>query len=182
MVRHSSCQFGTQYSDSLFAADRTMVRDLRSAFLNVKAALMRRGRSAHDADDLLQEAWVRLACYEREQPVTKPEAFLMRAALNLSIDVHRQRRSQGEQVTLDDVVLIDGTPSAEAVLLGKERVQRLGVCLGRLTPKTREIFLAHRLDGWSYTEIARLHGISVNAVEGHVTKATMLLTCWMEGW
>ncbi len=43
---------------------------------------MRRGRSAHDADDLVQEAWVRLACYEREQTVAKPEAFLMRTTFN----------------------------------------------------------------------------------------------------
>jgi RNA polymerase sigma factor (sigma-70 family) len=159
-----------------------VIENLKSAFANVKAALMRRGRSLHDAEDLMQEAWVRLACYELDQPVHKPEAFLMRAALNLSIDVHRQRQSHGEEVMLEDVVLIDATPSAEAVLLGKERVARLGVCLGRLSEKTRDIFLAHRVDGLSYTEIARSHGISVNAVERHVSKATLLVTCWMEGW
>lgn len=159
-----------------------MVNNWKSAFSRVKSALMRRGRSAHDADDLLQEAWVRLACYEREQPVHQPEAFLMRAALNLSIDSHRRRLSQGEEVQLEDEVLIDGTPSAEAVLLGKERVARLGVCLGRLNGKTRDIFLAHRVDGLNYTEIARSHGISANAVERHVAKAALLLTCWMEGW
>ena len=159
-----------------------MVNNWKSAFSRVKSALMRRGRSAHDADDLLQEAWVRLACYERDQPVHQPEAFLMRAALNLSIDSHRRRLGQGEEVELDDEVLIDTTPSAEAVLLGKERVARLGVCLGRLNGKTRDIFLAHRVDGLNYTEIARSHGISANAVERHVAKATLLLTCWMEGW
>lgn len=159
-----------------------MVMNLKAAFANVKSALMRRGRSAHDADDLLQEAWVRLACYELEQPVHKPEAFLMRAALNLSIDTYRQRQSQGEEVLLENVVLVDTTPSAEAVLLGKERVARLGVGLGRLNEKTRDIFLAHRVDGLNYTEIARHHGISINAVERHVSKATLLITCWMEGW
>lgn len=159
-----------------------MVMNLKTAFESVKSALMRRGRSAHDADDLLQEAWVRLACYEREQPVHKPEAFLMRAALNLSIDAHRRRQSQGEEVLLEDVVLVDTTPSAETVLLAKERIERLGVCLGRLNERTRDIVLAHRVDGLSYTEIARRHGISINAVERHITKATLLLTCWMEGW
>ncbi|WP_304442601.1 sigma factor, partial [Pelomonas sp. KK5] len=29
-------------------------------FGRVRSALMRRGRSAHDADDFVQEAWVRL--------------------------------------------------------------------------------------------------------------------------
>ena len=160
-----------------------MFKDLRDAFSRVKAALMRRGRTEHDADDLLQEAWVRLACYERGQPVEKPEAFLMRAALNLSIDAHRLRQSHGEEVLLEDVVLVDTTtPSAEAVLLGRERVARLGVCLGRLTEKTREIFLAHRVQGISYADIARQHNLAVSTVERHVAKATLLITTWMEGW
>ena len=159
-----------------------MVQDLRGAFLRVKRALMRRGRSAHDADDLLQEAWVRLACYEREHPVSNPDAFLMRAALNLSIDTHRLRQSHGEEVQLEDVVLLDATPSAESVLLARERMARLGVCLGRLSDTTREIFLAHRLDGQSYQEIAQQRGISPNAVAEHVSKALLQITTWMEDW
>ena len=143
---------------------------------------MRRGRTEHEADDLVQEAWIRLECYRREQPVDNTEAFLMRAALNLSIDAHRSRLSRGEEVTLDDVVLVDNRPSAEAVLLSRERLERLSVCLGRLHDKTRQIFLAHRIDGMSYQQIAKQHGLSVSAVEKHIAKATMLVTGWMEGW
>lgn len=159
-----------------------MTKNLRSMFASVRGALMRRGRTQHDADDLLQEAWVRLACYEREHPVDKPEAFLMRVALNLSIDAHRVRQNHGEEVQLEDAVLIDAAPSTEAVLLARERVARLSVCLGRLTGKTREIFLAHRIDGLSYQEIADQHQISVTAVAKHVAKALLLITTWMEGW
>jgi RNA polymerase sigma-70 factor (ECF subfamily) len=159
-----------------------MIKNWQAVFSRVRSALMRRGRSEQDADDLVQEAWIRLACYERDQAVAKPEAFLMRAALNLSIDAHRTRVSHGEEVLLDDVVLVDATPSAEAVLLGRERMARLGVGLGRLNDKTRVIFVAHRIDGMSYQEIARLHGLSVSSVEKHIAKATLLLTSWMEGW
>jgi RNA polymerase sigma-70 factor (ECF subfamily) len=159
-----------------------MIKNWQAVFSRVRAALMRRGRSEQDADDLVQEAWIRLACYERDQAVARPEAFLMRAALNLSIDAHRSRVSRGEEVVLEDVVLVDATPSAEAVLLARERWARLSVCLGRLNDKTRDIFLAHRVDGMSYQEIARLHGLSVSSVEKHIAKATLLLTSWMEGW
>ena len=143
---------------------------------------MRRGRSEQDADDLVQEAWIRLACYERDRDVAQPEAFLMRAALNLSIDAHRSRASHGEEVVLEDAFLVDATPSAEAVLLGRERMARLSVGLGRLNDKTCAIFLAHRIDGMSYQEIARVHGLSVSSVEKHIAKAMLLLTSWMEGW
>lgn len=159
-----------------------MARNWQAAFSRVKAALMRRGRTEHDADDLVQEAWVRLATYERHQEVVEPEAFLMRAALNLSIDSYRASRIRGEEVLLDDEVLVDMKPDLEAVLLARERITRLIECLGRLSPKTRSIFLAHRVDGMSYQEIARHHQLSVSSVEKHIAKAILLITSWMEGW
>lgn len=130
----------------------------------------------------MQEAWVRLAQYEQGQPVVRPEAFLMRAALNLSIDTHRLRQSRGAEVVLEDVVLIDATPSAETTLLARERLRRLSVGLGRPPDRTRALFLAHRIEGKSYTEIAREYDLSVTAVERHIAKATLCLTSWMEGW
>ncbi|MBL0726136.1 RNA polymerase sigma factor [Piscinibacter sp. HJYY11] len=157
-----------------------MICNWRSAFARVRSALMRRGRSEQDAEDLVQEAWVRLACYEQE--VIEPEAFLMRAALNLSLDAHRVARNRGEQLVVDEVVLIDGSPGTEDIVLARERMVRLSECLGQLPPRTREIFLAHRVDGLRYQDIARHHGVSVSAVEKHIAKATLLLTSGMEGW
>ena len=154
----------------------------QSVFSLVRAVLMRRGCSGHDADDLVQEAWVRLACYEREQAVAKPEAFLMRTALNLSIDTYRARVNHGEEVLLEEVVLIDTAPGAEAVVLARERLARLSVCLSRLTEKNRDIFLSHRVDGMTYQEIAQRHGLTISTVEKHIAKATLQVTIWMEGW
>lgn len=159
-----------------------MATNWQTALARVRAALMHRGRTSHDADDLVQEAWVRLACYEREQTVAKPEAFLMRTAINLSIDAHRTRVNHGEEVVLDEVVLIDTTPTAEAVVLARERVARLSVCLGRLNEKTRDIFLSHRVDRMSYREIAQRHQLSISTVEKHIAKAMLQVTSWMEGW
>ncbi len=143
---------------------------------------MRRGRSEQDADDLVQEAWVRLACYERENHVEQPEAFLMRAALNLSIDAHRATATRGEQVLLEDVVLLDARPGVEDELLGRERLARLSECLARLSDKTRDIFLAHRVDGLTYQQIADQHGMSITSVHKHIAKALLVVTGMMEGW
>jgi len=137
-----------------------MINDWTSVFSRVKGALRRRGRSEQDAEDLVQEAFVRLACYEREQAVEKPEAFLMKTALNLSIDA----------------------PGTEDVLLSRERLARLSECVARMNDKTRTIFLAHRLDGMSYQEIGRLHGLSISSVEKHIAKAMLIITGGMEGW
>jgi RNA polymerase sigma-70 factor (ECF subfamily) len=159
-----------------------MATNWKVAFDNVRAALMRRGRTTHDADDLVQEAWLRLACYEREQTVVKPEAFLMRTALNLSIDTYRMHATRGEEVVPEEVVLMDPAPDVEAILLGRERMTRFSQCVGRLNQKTRDIFLAHRIDGMSYQEIAGRHQISISTVEKHIAKALAQITAWMEGW
>lgn len=159
-----------------------IVKNWRETLSRVRSTLMHRGRSAQDAEDLVQEAWIRLACYERDQVVNEPEAFLMRTALNLSIDAHRANVSHGVEVLLEDVVLLDTGPTTEAVVLGRERMARMSLCLGRLSDKTRDIFLAHRVDGVTYREIAERHGLSIATVEKHIAKATLQITTWMEGW
>jgi RNA polymerase sigma factor (sigma-70 family) len=156
--------------------------DIQQALANIRAALRRRGNSVQDAEDLVQEAWVRLARYQREQVVDQPEAFMMRIALNLSIDAHRTRMTRGDEVLAEDVVIIDLAPTAEESILAKERVARLNEGVNRLSETTRAIFLCHRLDGLTYGEIARARGVSVSTVHTHVAKATLQLTRWMEGW
>jgi len=123
-----------------------------------------------------------MASYQQEQVVERPEAFLMRTALNLSIDAHRTSVSHGESVLLEEVVLVDASPAIEDVLLARERLARLSICLGRLSEKSRSIFLAHRVDGLTYREIADRHDLSITTVEKHIAKASLQLTTWMEGW
>ncbi len=159
-----------------------MIKNWPAVLARVRAALIRRGSAEHEAEDLVQEAWVRLATYEREQAVEQPEAFLMRAAINLSIDAHRTRAQRGEEVGLDDDSLVDPSPSAESALLARERLAHLSVFLGRLSHKNRAMFLARRIDGTSYQAIAKKHGLSVSAVEKRVASVAMLLTMWMKGW
>jgi RNA polymerase sigma factor (sigma-70 family) len=158
-----------------------MKKQLPAVFSRIRSALRRRG-AAQDTDDYIQEAFARLASYEREQVVLEPEAFLMRTAINLSIDAHRARVMHGEQVVLEDDILVDDAPPVESVVLGRERLVRLEQCLARLGEKPREIFLAHRIDGLTYREIADRHGLSTSTVEKHIAKATMQLITWMEGW
>lgn len=159
-----------------------MVKDWANVFRKVKAALMRRGRTADDADDLVQDAWLRFESYQRVKVVEDPDAFLMKTALNLSIDMHRGHVSHGDEVQLEDVVILDASPTAEDILLARERKDRLTLGLTRLTEKSREIFLAYRLEGMTYKEIAQRHGVSVSTVEKHVARATVQLTAWMQGW
>jgi len=126
-----------------------------------------------DAGDLVHESFVRFANSDacRERTIECPEAYLNQIATNLLRDRAKSavQRSLASHVAADDVPLAG--PDLVAALEARDKLNRLQTALMRLKPKTREIFLAHRLDGLSYKQIAERSGLSVKGVEWHMTKA-----------
>ena len=51
-----------------------MISDIKAVFSRVRAALRRRGASAHDAEDFSQEAWLRMERRLQGESVPNPEA------------------------------------------------------------------------------------------------------------
>lgn len=127
----------------------------------------------HDASDLVQESFVRFADASAagETPIRQPEAYLNTVALNLVRNRAKiaLRRSLALHVDLDDESA--SAPDPVAALEARDLLNRVQVALMRLSPKTRAIFLAHRVDGRSYKEIANQTGLSIKGVEWHMTKA-----------
>lgn len=130
-----------------------------------------------EAGDLVQESFVRLADARARHgsEIDRPEAYLSRIATNLLRDRAKiaLRRSLASHVPADEVPLTGRDPVAE--LEARDQINRLQNALTKLAPKTREIFLAHRLDGLSYKDIATQTGLSLKGVEWHMTKAIVHL-------
>ena len=148
----------------------------------LRRLLRHKGRTGDEADDLIQEAFLRLQQYRQAKAVQQPEAFLVRIVQNLSIDAIRRDRRRGEHLAADVAIghLIDPHPSPDEVLAGRQRLQQLRIGLDQLAPRTREIVILHRIEGYSQTQIAKRFGISVSAVEKHIAKAALFLTDWMD--
>lgn len=62
-----------------------------------------------------------------------------------------------------------------------EALARLERAVQSLPRTTREIFLAHRLDGYSYAEIADITGLSVEKVRRQMAKALYQLGRYADG-
>ena len=62
-----------------------------------------------------------------------------------------------------------------------ELLRRLEEAVAAMPRRQREIFLAHRLDGLSYAEIAERAGLSVRQVERQMTRAIHKLCKQMDG-
>ena len=112
--------------------------------------LRRKGRSHEDAEDLIQEAMLRLHVYGRAVPVVNEEAFLRHAVNNLSIDQHRRdRRDLRKQVPIEEVdahsplVAPESTP--EETMEAQQRLNQHSCGAGSCEPAdTRDIFRASR--------------------------------------
>lgn len=143
----------------------------------LRRLLRRRGASAPDAEDLVQEAVLRLHIYTREGgEVRDTNAFLFRTAMNLSVDTHRRSRLElYETAPVEELNIIDLAPAPDEVLAAEQRLERMKETLDRVSSRTREVFFMHRLQGFSHAEIAKQLRISISTVEKHIASAVTLL-------
>lgn len=155
----------------------------RTGWLNILRAVKRAVGGSDAAEDLLHSAFVRLSEYRGRDTVENPSGFLVRTAANLAIDERRHVRVRRESaVDVSEMLqLADGQPLQPEVLAARERLDKVMAALDSLAPRTREIFLLHRLDGLKYREIAARFDITVSAVEKHIAKASLFLVNWVEG-
>lgn len=150
-----------------------ILRQLRS----LQKLLRRRGATPDQAEDLVQEAVLRLHAYTRQgNQVQNQEAFLTRTALNLAVDQHRHARADSyESEPIENLELPDLQPSPDEVFAAEQRLKRMKETLDRANSRTREVFFMHRIYGFSHAEIAQRLGISISAVEKHVASAVTIL-------
>ena len=125
-----------------------------------------------EAHDLVHECFVGLLrALGRPAKVEQPEAYLSRIASNLAARHSRTaaRRSTQLHIPADDAPLLGN--NFQAHLEVRDILCRLEEAMLRLPPITREVFMARRIDGCSYKEIAARAGLSVKRVEKHMTRA-----------
>jgi RNA polymerase sigma factor (sigma-70 family) len=141
--------------------------------------LRRKGRSREDAEDLIQEAMLRLHVYGREVAVANEEAFLRHAVHNLAVDQHRRDRLDlRREIPIEDInahnPLIASASTPEDTLEAQQRLNHIRAVLDAVSLRTREIYFAHRA-GYSYSEIANHMGISHITIKRHIARALLAI-------
>lgn len=135
--------------------------------------LMRRLHSSHHAQDLAQEAYLRLLRVERPELVRQPRAYLYRIAVNLVLEF--RLRARREPITYDSDTLAEAAERiSEAPADEGERTadtQQIELILQQLPPLYRAIFVLRKRDGLSYQEIAQQLEISVHTVKKYLARA-----------
>jgi RNA polymerase sigma-70 factor (TIGR02957 family) len=106
--------------------------------------------SAADAEDAVQDAWMKWSAADRSQ-VADPKAYLVRIVTNVAMDRLRSASRQREAYVgpwLPEPIMTDEGADMESVSMA------LLVVLESLTPLERAVFVLKEAFGFSYGEIA----------------------------
>lgn len=168
--RSSADTQGTDLSDG---SERLKVQQLyREHSSSLVRQLTRKTGCRELARELANETFVRLLRMAPDNlaRIEQPEAFLRHVSTNLLRDWGRAAAlKQRSQLTLE--LASNQQLDQVAALESRDTLRRLEQALGKLKPRTREIFLAHRIHGFTYAEIAERTGLSVKGVEKQMSKA-----------
>ena len=134
---------------------------------------------AAEAEDLLQELWIRIQSSD-SGPVANSRAYLYRSAQNLVLDraIASRRRARREtdwsSARTGPTVghePADPAPNAEAIMIEREEAAVLSSAIASLPVAAGRAFRLHKLDGLSHGEVAATLGISRSGVEKHIALA-----------
>ena len=115
-----------------------------------------------DAEDAAAEALARaLVRWHKVGRLSHRDAWVMRVAANVAIDMIRTRRT----VPIEDAPIEDGTENAQL------RVA-LVAALVALSRRQREVVSLRYVGGMTEGEVASCLGISVNSVKKHMLRGT----------
>ena len=161
--------------------------DLLGLYLEKRANLVRffaaRLGARAAAEDLAQDLYLKIAALPADEPVQNPNALLYQMGANLMLDRMRQdRRAAAREGAWRETVTvrigaedIQDEPAVDDAIGDRQRLAQLIAGLQDLPPRMRQAFQLHKLQGLSHAETARAMGVSVSAVEKHISGALKTL-------
>jgi RNA polymerase sigma-70 factor (ECF subfamily) len=134
-------------------------------------------RDPEDAQDVTQDAFVKLwRSYDDIAP-GKASGWLMKVAHNLCIDLIRRRRSQRNNFGFPDPDALERLPAGgpgpdlEGTLHLNQRQRALLNAMDTLAPETRSVMMMHYFQEMKLQEIAEVLGKTVSALKVQIHRA-----------
>lgn len=129
--------------------------------------------SLSEADDAVQEAWIRVSRVETER-VENMKGWLTTVTARVCLDILRARKSRAEDIAgeaLPDIAPVDAVNAEQEAVMADSVGLALLVVLEKLEPAERLAFVLHDLFGVSFEEIAPIVGRSPVAARQLASRA-----------
>lgn len=142
--------------------------DTLQVFVAAKAELLRYAArltgDSDEAEDVVQEAWLRFRAATSARILDEPKGYLFRIVHNLALDRHRRRIRETQifasEASAAAAFVPSDEPSPQARLEAKDELALLHRTMMQLPKRTRRAFEMHRFEDMKLVEIAAELGIS----------------------
>lgn len=151
---------------------RWVAREILPHETAVRGWLARRYGPSLDVDDVVQEAYCRLAALESVAHIENGRAYFFTTARSIAMDTFRRGKVAGEK-TVTEIELHgveDDYPRADRAAEARQELLRIDGFLSTVSLTCRRVIELRRLHGLSQKETAQRLGISEHSVENHVTR------------
>jgi RNA polymerase sigma factor (sigma-70 family) len=144
---------------------------------DVRAWLRRSSFRAIDPDDLIQEAYARIAASGRAEHIANGRAYFFAAVRNLALEhVRRSRVVRIETMAeIETLSIAVDEPSPEQAAESRIALSRVWRLIEELPERCRQVFILRKVHALSQREIAARLAISENTVEKHAAKGLKLI-------
>jgi RNA polymerase sigma-70 factor (ECF subfamily) len=148
--------------------EQTIVPHLNAAY-NLARWLT---RNAHDAEDLVQDAYLRAFRSFETFEGQDGRAWLLAIVRNTCFTWLRKKGVQ-PAIEFDEQLhtAADPSPDAESVILNQAALGSLNGCLEELPPEFREVIVLRELEELSYKEISEIARVPVGTVMSRLARA-----------
>jgi RNA polymerase sigma-70 factor (ECF subfamily) len=149
---------------------------LKAIFLDIRPMLLRmlvaRLGNADDAEDTLQDMWLRIDQLA-VGPIGQPAGFLYRVAANLATDrrIATTRRGARDTAWHDVQPMAEEIPDAERALIAREKLDAVESAMADMPDRMRMALRMFRFEEQPQRAIAEQLGISVSGVEKLLQRA-----------
>jgi len=134
-------------------------------------------RDAQEAEDMLQEAYLRAFQSFAGFHGTEGRPWLITIVRNSCYSRLRQLRGRGLATPFDEEIhtITDKAPAPESGLVQQEMRQSIQQALEELPAEFREVMVLRELEGMSYKEIAAIADISMGTVMSRLSRGRAML-------
>jgi len=136
-----------------------------------------KGARPEEAEEIVQDAFARLARYGAREKIHNDIAFLRTIIVNLIRDRFRSRAACPPHIDYDEMDHDppSGAPGPESAYGTKQDLQLALEDLDALPALTKEVFVRYRLKGETYEQIARDCGLTVAVIRRRLRDAMIFL-------
>jgi RNA polymerase sigma-70 factor (ECF subfamily) len=143
----------------------------------VRSWLARRWGHVLDPNDVIQEAYCRIAGLSSVDHIRSPMAYFYRTAQTVAADIMRRSGiiNFTSMTEIEWLNVMDSEPLADRTIGAAQELERVNGVLSELSDTARKAIELRRIEGVSQREAAQRLGVSEDVIRNHLVRGVQMV-------